>query len=80
MVNSLVAAVNQNNSYETAGKNPIELDIQKGAGDIESGIVSGGYNDTYKGVASSAYTYTVTISGYSTTGQISKISIKPAAR
>ena len=72
VVNSLVAAVNQNNTYETAGKNPITLV----PGD--SGITADTTDSTkttYIGVASNKYTYKVEVSGYATTGQISSITI-----
>ena len=78
VVNSLMGAVNQNNTTTSSGTAGNKITLQP---DTNSGIsetTSG--SKVYKGVASSAYTYKVTITGYSSTGQISEITIVSTAR
>ena len=78
VVNSLMGAVNQNNTTTSSGTAGNKITLQP---DTNSGIsetASG--SKVYKGVASSAYTYKVTITGYSSTGQISEITIVSTAR
>ena len=73
VVNSLVGAVNQNNTTTSSGTAGNKITIVN-AGSVTTGITAKADN-TYTGVASSANTYKVEVTGYSTTGQISEITI-----
>ena len=78
VVNSLMGAVNQNNTTTSSGTAGNKITLQP---DTNSGISETATGSKiYKGVASSAYTYKVTITGYSATGQISEITIASTAR
>ena len=85
VVNSLMGAVNQNNTTTSGGTagNKITLKPDKDSGIEEITKTTGETAEgtkVYKGVASSANTYKVTITGYSSTGQISEITIVSTAR
>ena len=73
VVTSLVGAVNQNNTTTSSGTAGNKITIVN-AGSVATGITAKADN-TYTGVASSANTYKVEVTGYSTTGQISQITI-----
>ena len=74
VVNSLVAAVNQNNQMTTANGNKITINLTGN----DTGL-SGTGTQKITGVAKSTNVYEVTITGYATSGMISSITIKGIA-
>ena len=80
LVNSLVAAVNQNNqradSQQGTDGNKIELEIGSNGGEvgIKAGTAEGSTN-TYLGAAKTNLVYNITVEGYAPSGRISKIKI-----
>ena len=80
VVNSLVAAVNQNNQTKTTNGNKILLDLpnaDSNATTTTTGLISTNSGETITGVAKSTNVYKVTITEYASSGKISKISIVP---